>query len=450
MTLRVGAGKACISPTEECFPFPTFGNADPRSALHDDIFTRAVVIDNGETRAAIVNFDMVSIPMYDTTKKLIAEAGGIPEDNVFMTATHNHDAPFAGSPVQGADAKQEDDLTRRIGIFTQIVLDGVKKAVEEAVSALRPAKYGFGTGESWINVNRDFQFEDGYWMQGPNFKAYADKTLAVLKFVDEEDKLIAAVLNYGCHAVLGFVAKDTDGKIKVSSDWPGYAQNYVEQRFGNGAVCVWTPAAEGNLNPVYGAGLYTFLEDGYAVSKQLPPGTAFVLMEALGGQHAIDAIKVINETCADKDTMEIKYARTEIDLPSQKAPEGADMMRNRMLVDNLLPLGPNGERPEKKLVVMEDDPEHPFKMEIKILQLGDTAWVGVPCEIYSEIGRDMKAASPCPNTVVVTHTNTHYRSYIPDKSAADHHTFQSYGAAKPGACDEYIVQGMVDLFKELK
>lgn len=450
MSFKAGAAKACISPTPDCFPFPTFGNADPRSALHDDIYTRVVVLDNGETRAAIVNFDMVSIPVFETTRKLISETGCIPEENVFMTATHNHDAPFAGSPVQGAGVKRDEDLEARINKFTQIVLDGVKKAVEEAVGALRPAKYGFDTGESWINVNRDFQFEDGYWMQGPNYKAYADKTLAVMKFVDEEEKLIAAVLNYGCHAVLGFVAKDVDGKIKVSSDWPGYAQNYVEQRFGNGAVCLWTPAAEGNLNPVYGAGLYTFLEDGYAVSKQMPPGTAFVLMAALGGQHAIDAIGIINGITEYKDELPVKYARREFEMPSQKAPEGADMMRNRMLVDNLLPLGPNGERPEKKLVVMEDDPEHPFVMEIKILQLGDVAWVGVPCEVYSEIGRDMKAASPCPNTVVVTHTNTNYRSYIPDKTAADHHTFQSYGAAKPGACDEYIVNGMLELFKELK
>ncbi len=348
MTLRVGAAKACISPTAECFPFPTFGNAEPRSAMHDDIYTRVVVMDNGETRAAIVNFDMVAIPLFETTRKLISETGNIPEENVFMTATHNHDAPSIRTPQPGA--KQDEDLARRMDIYKKIVLDGVKRVIEEAVAGLRPAKYGYDTGESWINVNRDFQFEDGYWMQSANFKAYADKTLAVMKFVDENDKLIAAVLNYGCHAVLGFVAKDVDGKIKVSSDWPGYTQNYVEQRFGDGAVCLWTPAAEGNLNPAYSTGLYTFLEDGYAVHKTLPPGTAFVLMEALGGQHAIDAIGVINKITEYKDELPIRYARTEVELPSQKAPEGADMMYNRMLVDNFVPLGPNGERPVKNLI----------------------------------------------------------------------------------------------------
>ena len=104
-------------------------------------------------------------------------------------------------------------------------------------------------------------------------------------------------------------------------------------------------------------------------------GWVIGVMEALGGQHAIDAIGVINKITEYKDELPIQYARGEFEMPSQKPPVGADMMRNRMLVDNLLPLGPNGERPVKDLVVMEDDPEHPFKMEIKILKLGDVAWV---------------------------------------------------------------------------
>ncbi|MBQ1467961.1 MAG: neutral/alkaline non-lysosomal ceramidase N-terminal domain-containing protein [Solobacterium sp.] len=448
MSLRVGASKACISPAPDLFPFGTFGGADPRSALHDDIYTRAVVIDNGETRAAIVNFDLVVLPPVEETRALIAQAGNIPEENVFMCATHNHDAPGTRRKVQFKDSPRSD--TERTEKFTQIVFDGVQKAVREAAERLQPAKYGFATGESWINVNRDKQFEDGYWMQDNNYARYADKTLAVLKFVDEEENLIAAVLNYGCHAVLGFVAKDFDGKIKVSADWPGVTQGFVERRFGNDAVCLWTPAAEGNLNPVIGSGVFTYLDDGYGVRTNLPDGTAYVLMQSLGGQHAIDAIQVINGITSYTDTMDIQSVWSSVDLPAQKAPEGADMAYNRLLVDNIIPLGPNGERPEKKLVEMEDDPEHPYNMEMTLLKLGDVAFVGVPNEIYSEIGRDMKAASPMKNTVIVTHTNSNYIGYIPDKTSKGHLVFQAYGAIKPAACDEIIVEGMLKMFKELK
>ena len=423
--LKVGAAKACISPTPDLFPFTTFGDADKRTELHDDLYTRAIVMDNGTTRAAIVNFDLVSVPDAESTKAMLAEAGGIPVENIMICATHNHDAPhFGGMPPGTTAPEREIEQSKK---FLEIILAGAKQAVIDAVSKLRPAKYGYGKGESWINVSRDKQFEDGYWMQGNNYSRYCDKTLAVIKFVDEEGKLIAAMLNYPCHAVLGFVAKDFDGKIKVSSDWPGYAQNYAERRFGNDAIVLWTAGAEGNVNPVIGAGVYTYLDDGYAIHKNMPDGSAYVLMESLGGEFAIDAIRVINGTHADRTEMPIQNVRTWVDLPSQKAPEGADMGLNRMLADNLLPLGPNGEHPEKHLVEMLDDPEHPYPIEMSLLTLGGIALVSVPLEIYCEIGRDMKAASPWNETIVFTHTDSRFRSYVPDKTSKGHHVFQSFG-----------------------
>ena len=59
---------------------------------------------------------------------------------------------------------------------------GIHKAVEGAIASLRPARYGFGTGESYINTNRDQLFEDGFWMQGQNYAGFSDKTLAVMKW----------------------------------------------------------------------------------------------------------------------------------------------------------------------------------------------------------------------------------------------------------------------------
>ena len=451
MTLRVGAGKACISPTADLFPFSGFAGSDPKVEVHDDLYTRAIVIDNGEKLAAIVNFDLGMLPPWKEMVDTLQSIMPIEEKYMFFAPTHNHGAPHARPSVRPAGmeklVKNDDEQTEK---FTAIVYKGLKEAVEKAYASLRPARYGFGTGQSWINVNRDKQFEDGYWMQDNNYAGYADKTLAVIKFVDEEDKLIAAVLNYACHAVLTFIGKDADGKCKVSGDIPGYTEAFVERRFGNDAVVLWTPAAEGNVNPVIGTGVFTYLDDGYGVRTNLPDGTAFILQASLGGQHAIDSIKVINSITEYKDTMDIQADKEIIPLPAQKPPVGADMGYNRLLVDNIVPLGPNGEHPEKKLVQMEDDPDHPFMMELKVLKLGDIAVLGSSNDVYSEIGRDMKAASPMKNTIVVVHTNPAINSYIPDKTAKDHLTFQAYGYVKPGACDELIVEGMLRLFDKLE
>lgn len=448
---KAGAAKAVITPPPECLPFPTSIGGSARTAVHDDCYVRALVVDNGQTRAAIVTFDLCILPSPDPARALISRAAGVPEENVFMCATHNHDVPYTtrDNPGLAGPRKKDPELERKTGIFTNAVFAGLEQAVTAAAASLRPAKYGFSRGESYINVNRDKLFEDGYWMQDSNYAAYSDKTLSVLKLVDEEGDLIAAVLNYAAHGILGFLAKDFDGQLKVSSDFIGVTCGFVERRFGGDAVCLWTPAAEGNQNPIITPMLCTYADDGYAVRKDLPDGSAYLLMESLGGQHAIDAIGILNGITAYSSEMPIVSASTVVELPAQKAPQGADMQYNRLLTDNLVPLGPNGERPEKKLVTMLDDPEHPYPMPMQILQLGDVAFVGVPNEIYSEIGRDMKLASPVENTVVVTHTDSRYIGYIADKASGHHNVFQSFGPVKPGACDEIIIGGMLDMFRAL-
>ena len=63
------------------------------------------------------------------------------------------------------------EITEKLGTYAQIVFDATVEAVNEAIGKLRPARYGFGEGQCYINVNRDRQFEDGYYVQAPNLRA---------------------------------------------------------------------------------------------------------------------------------------------------------------------------------------------------------------------------------------------------------------------------------------
>ena len=446
--LKVGAAKAVITPSADILPFPTSIGGVQRTAIHDDCHVRALVLDNGDSRAAIVTFDLCILPPPDDIREIVSKAANVPPEHILLCATHNHDVPYTVRENPGAVGPVKDPiLQEKTNRFTKIVYDGTKQAVLDAAASLREAKYGFAKGESYINVNRDKLFADGYWMQDANYAGYSDKTLSVLKFVDMEDRVIAVVLNYAAHGIFGFLAKDSDGQIKVSSDFIGVTCGFVERRYGNNAICLWTPAAEGNQNPILSSMVCTYEDDGYAVRRELPDGSAYLLMESTGGQHALDAISIIDRITAYGEDMPIRSAQTTVALPSQKAPAGADMAYNRLLTDNLVPLGPNGERPEKHLVTMLDDPEHPYPMPMQLLELGDISFVGVPNEIYSEIGRDMKTVSPVKNTIIVTHTDSRYIGYIADKASGHHNVFQSFGPVKPGACDDIIIQGMLDLFK---
>ena len=114
------------------------------------------------------------------------------------------------------------------------------KAVEGAIRFIASSRYGFGTGESYINTNRDQLFGGWFLDAGTELCWFSDKTLAVMKWEDYEGNLIAAFLNYCCHGTCAFTRRDVDGKIKTSPEFMGYACNYVQERYGGTPVIIWS------------------------------------------------------------------------------------------------------------------------------------------------------------------------------------------------------------------
>ena len=116
---------------------------------------------------------------------------GIPAQNLIMNPTHTHSA-------SGGTAEQ---------IFNVI------KAAKEK---LQPARIGYGTGVSYINIQRNIiDRKTNKWWEGANYDGPSDKTVAVIKFETTNGEPIAVYYNYACHAV---VTGNTD---MLSGDFPG-------------------------------------------------------------------------------------------------------------------------------------------------------------------------------------------------------------------------------------
>ena len=60
----------------------------------DEIYAKAVVLDDGETKAAMVVCDLIGLPRAVVeTRRIIAEKTGIPASHVMISATHTHTGP---------------------------------------------------------------------------------------------------------------------------------------------------------------------------------------------------------------------------------------------------------------------------------------------------------------------------------------------------------------------
>ncbi len=445
--LKVGAGKACVNPAREMMPFPGYENYLFEDIL-SDLYVRAVLLDNGSVKYLFLAVDPGSAPE-EELKQEICQKYKLPRECLCAVCTHNHSSPFWGTQVlPGSDgaAKLQKQLQYR-----KLVIRGIYKAIDQAFASLRPARYGFGEGKSYINTNRDVLFEDGYWMQGQNYEGFSDKTLAVMKFEDEEGNLIAALANYACHATTAFCTLDTDGKGKISACFPGIACGFAEERFGKDAVVLWTSGAAGNQNPLFSSEGFprVYEQDGYSESVPTPPGTQYLIQRNHGQTHGLDIIHTLQKITCRRRAMKITTALHTVELLGQHAPEGADMQMNRLLVDNFVrkyhpELFADGKKPEKKLVEMIPGGRVPLHMQLAVL--GDVAWVGMGAELYNELGVLCKENSPFRQTVIVTHTDGFGAGYILNDGSKDHKVFQSYSKVHPGNNDKPIVEGMLDMF----
>src|SRR5437588_13120728 len=91
------AGVATVDVTPEKFPVLVNGMFTERVATGalDKLHARALVLDDGSMRLAIVVVDSCMMPreFLDKAKELASKPSGIPVENMGISATHTHSAP---------------------------------------------------------------------------------------------------------------------------------------------------------------------------------------------------------------------------------------------------------------------------------------------------------------------------------------------------------------------
>ncbi|MCL4191564.1 MAG: hypothetical protein KJZ87_07440 [Thermoguttaceae bacterium] len=120
----------------------------PANNVHDELHARCLVLDDGQTRLAVVVCDLLGISrdLSIEARRLIAEKSRIPPANVLISAVHTHSATSA----LGRDRfKFEQPLDEYQTFVARRIADGV----ERAAVALRPAEATFLSAEAPEHVN---------------------------------------------------------------------------------------------------------------------------------------------------------------------------------------------------------------------------------------------------------------------------------------------------------
>jgi hypothetical protein len=426
--LRAGAARVEITP------------AAARAAAkydHEHLYVRAIVLDNGSARAALIGLDQTNMGeqvWQDAGRKIAADLN-CPVDNILMSATHTHSGAGRGphgEPPEITDAQ---------------LVSAIVDAVDQAKARLAPARMGYGTGMAYLNVNRDaINPETHLWTQGPNLQAASDKTVAVLKFETPAGQPIAVYVNYAMHAINGYLSGF------VSADFAGAMSRYIETTYDDKMVAVFTQGASGDQNP-----LYMRPSTNQMASESGVPVTGNVLV-----RESVEA--PIRDTDLKPKPADPKVADTlKRWMDSEGDVLGEEVIRvmtdTTRLSTNVRIWGgdkvvtcPGRTRTDSGREGMTGtykDAE-PVPVRLGVLGIGDVALDSVNAEIYTLIGQRAKKQSPMANTMVVTLADGRANSnYIPDDASFSHNTFQVLGShLKPGCAEAAIADGLTDLVSQ--
>jgi hypothetical protein len=91
----------------------------------------------------------------------------------------------------------------------------------------------------------------------------------------------------------------------------------------------------------------------------------------------------------------------------------------------------------------------PIATEVQAIAVGDLAFVGVPGELFVELGQQIQAASPFRHTVIVELANDSI-GYIPTRAAFDEGGYEPNAARFAPGGGEVIVAKAIELLRSLR
>lgn len=426
--LRAGVGRVNLTPPVGIAHANWGAQTHARAAGVDlDLYGTVLVLEEGETRAAIVDveFCVVGDAVARPIREAVEELTGIPASNVRLSYTHTHSGPSL-APTW---THEGDEM---IPSYVASLPHRIAGAAWQAQRALRPARVAGTVGASDINVNRRLKLADsGRVVCGRNWDGFVDHEVRLVRIDDAEQRPIAVVVNYGAHPTIMGPPNQL-----ITPDYPGVARRVVEAAI-PGVTCLFLQGAAGNTHAVV-----DFVGD---------PAVYHRLGAILGHEAARLALKTATVPTrerivrvlesgaplaiyADDPTGEpdgtLRVARRFAPLPVRPQPpvpelqaeldrREAALAEARLGGDHETIAVTTGAAKRAHMAVdkaRQYEGVREIQAELHGIRIGDVALIGFPGEPFAEIGAAVKARSPFPHTLFGGYTND-YLGYLPTDEA---------------------------------
>ncbi|HQU44849.1 MAG TPA: neutral/alkaline non-lysosomal ceramidase N-terminal domain-containing protein [Pirellulales bacterium] len=381
--------------------------------IHDQLHARCLVLDDGKIRLALVVCDLLGIHrlVSDEARKRIADAVGIPRENVLISATHTHSAASAMGSDRFKYDQQPDEYQRFVA---RRIADGVQCAANN----LRPAELAFVKVDAPEHVfNRRWSMTPGSIPPNPfggsdlvkmnpppgspNLLEPAgptDPTVSIIAVRGLDGKPISVFAAYSLHYVGGV------GPGHISADYfavfcDELARLLDAERLDPPFVAMLANGTSGDINNIN-------------FRQPRPPQKPYQQMRAVAGDVARKVQAGLAGAVFSREiALAARYREPAIGWrkPSE---EQLAWAKNTLSAKSSAP--GKADLPAiyaERTLRMADYPDV-MPMPLQVLRIGQVCIGSMPNEVFCEIGLEFKRRSPFRDAFMVS-LNHGYYGYLP-------------------------------------
>ena len=450
--IKFGYGKRDITPG---LGHPITGYYEPRyvKGVIDPLFARAVVFDNGETRAVLLAMDHIGLDkeLCTVIREGIGKAISVDPNAVFINFSHTHTGPLVGKDF-ASDTVSDPAYTEHM-VYQCIC------AAKDAAQDLVPGKLYYAKTEAkGISFVRRYKLKDGTVKTNPGNPKFnsiidyvlgePDESLRLLKIVREgADDLY--FVHFGTHA-------DTVSGEHVCSDWPGHVCSILEGAI-PGSKCLCLIGCQGDVNHTNYLDPNKFglvKSDRVAEDYREQAAHARYMARVIVGN-----ILAVCDKAAPVSGKDISFGTVEVEVPvdlQEFDPEEWAKAESDYALFMDWVRNPEGRKKPtttgaivkatKMLRLKDEKPFHTFS--VYALKLGDFVLAGLPGETFTDIGRQIYADAPFEKMMVCCLTNA-APGYFPIRDAFNDGGYESNTTSYKIGSDEILVEGMKKLLNQL-
>jgi sugar phosphate isomerase/epimerase len=407
----------------------------------DPLHAKALVLRQGNQRAAIVICDIIGLPrdISSQARKQAADKTGIPSEHILIAATHSHTGPLYSGTLRKhfhdlAVAKNSSDPYEKVDYPSQLVAK-IVEAITQADAAVKPILLAAGvTEQQGLSFNRRFFMKDGTVRFNPGVlnpdivrpAGPIDPRVGVAFFRrPDTDRTIAALANFALHL-------DTVGGTNYSADYPFYIEQSLRETFGQDFVLLFGTGTCGDINHI-------------DVTKKDRLKTEFI------GRTLAETIKAKASQLKSISEPALAVQSEVVQVPLQRwTPEElawAEENINKVGSDKL----PFLEQVKAyKILSLKQLATDVLPLEVQVFRLSSSvAIVGLPGEVFVELGLAIKDTSPFPITLVIELCQDS-PGYVPTKKAFIEGSYEVVNSRIASGGGEMLVDAATRLLNSLK